>query len=222
MILMKILHRTFFIKGVQYGSAFTIDVDSIQYLVTAKHLLDTSKRQFELLIFRDNMWVSTPVTVVGHGNGEIDISVLRADSELTPPGFDVALSVGDLALGQDIYFLGFPYKMWADGGSLMDGHPLPFAKKGALSSMSLGNPKVLYIDAINNEGFSGGPLFFYPYGKPNELRIAGIVSKFRIEYEVILDEHGDPTKMTVPYNTGFLVAYGISHALQIIRPRSGT
>jgi hypothetical protein len=221
MILLKVLHRTFFIKCVQYGTAFTMDVDGIEYLVTAKHLLDASARKFELEIFHDKKWLRDSVTVVGHGVGEIDISVLRTNSRLTPPGFDVTLSMGDLALGQDVYFLGFPYKMWGDVGSFMGGLPLPFAKKGALSSLSFETPQVLYVDAINNEGFSGGPLFFYPIGKPNELRIAGIVSKFRVEHEAVLDEHGDPTKMTVPYNTGFLVAYGIKHALELVRPRSG-
>lgn len=76
-------------------------------------------------------------------------------------------------------------------------------------------------DAINNEGFSGGPLFFYPLGKPTELRVAGVVSKFRVEHEAALDEHGNATTMTVPYNTGFLVAYGIKHALDLIQETTG-
>lgn len=220
MILTNILYRTFFIKAAQYGTAFTLDVEGVEYLVTAKHLLDASVRQFELQIFHDKKWLRGPATVVGHGKGEIDIAVLRVDSPLTPSGFDVITSMGEIALGQDVFFLGFPYKMWGDVGSFMGGLPCPFAKKGALSSVSFETPQVLYVDAINNEGFSGGPLFFYPMGKPNELRIAGVVSKFRIEQEAVLDEHGVPTKMTVPYNTGFLVAYGIKHALELIPPQT--
>ena len=219
MIQTNILYRTFFIKAAQYGTAFTMNVDDIEYLVTAKHLLNASEREFELQIFHDKKWLRGIATVVGHARGEIDISVLRVDSRLTPPGFNVTPSMGDLALGQDVFFLGFPYKMWGDVGSFMGGLPCPFAKKGTLSSLSFETPQVLYVDAINNEGFSGGPLFFYPMGKPNELRIAGVVSKFRVEQEAVLDEHGDPTKMTVPYNTGFLVAYGIKHAFELIRPQ---
>ena len=103
----------------------------------------------------------------------------------------------------------------------MGGLPCPFAKKGTLSSFSVAKPQVMYVDAINNEGFSGGPLFFYPTGNPRELRIAAVVSKFRVEHETVLDEEGNQTRMTVPYNTGFLVAYSINHVLEIIRPPSG-
>ena len=89
MILTNILYRTFFIKAAQYGTAFTVNVEGVEYLVTAKHLLDTSVRQFELQIFHDKKWLRGPATVVGHGKGEIDIAVLRVDSPLTPSGFDV-------------------------------------------------------------------------------------------------------------------------------------
>jgi len=130
--------------------------------------------------------------------------------------------MAELALGEDMFFLGFPFKMWGDIGAFMGGFPCPFAKKGTLSSLGVGSPQVLYVDAINNEGFSGGPLFFYPMSKPKELRIAGVVSKFRIEHEPVIDEYGDPTKMTVPYNTGFLVAYSINHAIELIRPSTGS
>ena len=43
-----------------------------------------------------------------------------------------------------------------------------------------------------------------------------MVSKFRIEYERVLDLDGEPSGMTVAYNTGFLVAYGPRHILSII------
>lgn len=127
--------------------------------------------------------------------------------------------MGEITLGHEVYFLGFPYKMWGDVGKFMGGLPCPFAKKGMLSSLSLGKPQVLYVDAINNEGFSGGPLFFYPMGRPNELRIAGVVSKFRVEEEPVLAADGSPTGMRVQYNTGFLVAYSINHVLEIIRAK---
>lgn len=216
MILTNILYRTFFIKAAQYGTAFTIDVDGNEYLVTAKHLLNTNVSKFELQLFHEKKWLRGPATVVGHGKGEIDISVLRLETRLTPVGFDVTPSMGELAIGQDMFFLGFPYKMSGESGSIMGGLPFPFAKKGALSLVTFETPQTLYVDAINNEGFSGGPLFFYPLGRPNELRVAGVVSKFRVEYETVLDELGNPTKFTVPYNTGFLVAYGIKHVLEII------
>lgn len=221
MILTNILYRTFFIKAEQYGTAFTIEVDGAEYLVTARHLLNSNESEPVIRIFRENTWLEIKTKLVGHGRGEIDISILQLSTRLTDVEFVVTPSMGEITLGQDVYFLGFPYKMWGDVGSFMDGLPCPFAKKGTLSSISVTKPQVMYVDAINNEGFSGGPLFFYPAGKPNELRIAGVVSKFRVEHEAVLDEEGNPTQMTVPYNTGFLVAYSIHHALEIIRTRPG-
>lgn len=216
MILSNILYRTFFIKAAQYGTAFTIEVNGSEYLVTARHLLDEGASEFELKIFHNTNWVSSPAQVVNHANGEIDISVLRLPTRLTHKEMVVTPSMADLALGQDVFFLGFPYKMWSSVGSLMEGRPCPFAKKGTVSSLGTEIPQVLYIDAINNEGFSGGPLFFYPLGRPNELRIAGIVSKFRVDTEPVVDRDGNSTGLSVSYNTGFLVAYSINHALELI------
>lgn len=216
MVVSNILLRTFFIKADQYGSAFTLDVDGQEYLVTAKHLLNTSLSQFPLRIFLNEKWQELPATVIGHGQGEIDISVLKLANRMTPPEFEVIPTIADLVLGQDAYFLGFPYKMWGNVGLFLGGMPCAFAKKGTISFYGLDNPQIIYVDAINNEGFSGGPLIFYPHGRPTEVRIAGVVSKYRVEYETVIDSNGDGTCMTVPYNTGFLVAYGAKHILSII------
>jgi hypothetical protein len=128
----------------------------------------------------------------------------------------VALGFGEIAIGQDVYFLGFPYKLWTDYGALSAGLPGPFLKKGTLSAVSFEYPKTLHIDAINNEGFSGGPLYFFKDGNPRDVRVAGVVSKYRTEHEPVIDEQGNPTNLKVAYNTGFMVAYDIKHALDII------
>jgi hypothetical protein len=217
MVLSNILYRTFFIKAEQYGTAFTLEVDGSEYLITARHLVDTTKSSFNLRLFLHEKWHDIPVQVVGHGKGEIDISVLKLPFQLTKAGeIQVFPTIANLALGQDIYFLGFPYKMWGNVGAAMGGMPCAFAKKGTVSSLGWCEPQVLYVDAINNEGFSGGPLFFYPLGQPTKVHLAGVVSKFKIEFEPVIDAHGGETGMTISYNTGFLVAYGSKHVLEII------
>jgi S1-C subfamily serine protease len=212
----NLLFRTLFISAIEYGTAFAIEVDGVQYLVTARHLLDTSAKSLELKYYYNDTWQAVSVDVVGHGHGEIDISVLRARAKITAAEYDVVLSMAGTTLGQDVYFLGFPYKMWGEVGPLMGGFPMPFAKKGTISSFQLGALQVLHIDAINNEGFSGGPIFFTPPGRHASPQVIGVVSKFRIEHEHIIDGDGRTTDMYVPYNTGFLVGYGIRHALDII------
>ena len=217
MITSNVYNRVFFIKALEYGTAFAIDYENKQYLITAKHLIDPSN-QTSIRFFFNKKWVEIPVTLLGLGAGEIDIAVFRAQAQLCTPVFDLPASSKDMVIGQDVYFLGFPYKMWTDGGEVMRGRPCPFIKKGTLSSAFVSDDGVprIYIDAINNEGFSGGPIVFHTHGK-YDFRIAGVVSKFKIEYETVIDPAGDHTEMTVAYNTGFLIGYEISNAIEIIK-----
>jgi hypothetical protein len=79
----------------------------------------------------------------------------------------------------------------------------------------LSDPKILWIDAINNEGFSGGPLVFQS-NLPSEFKIAGVVSKYRIAEEAVLDAECKPTGLHVQYHAGFLLAYSIKHVTDLI------
>jgi len=209
--------RTFFIKAADYGTAFTIDVDDEEYLITARHLVDTSLKQFDIQIFINEVWRNIPVVVVGHCKGNVDISVLRPLERLTPNGLPLASSAAGIVFGQDMYFLGFPFKMWGDVGEFLHGRPCPFVKKGTLSFASPEGDQEFFIDAINNEGFSGGPLVFFPPANPTQMQVAAVVSKFKIEYEPVLDDQFQPTSSRIAYNTGFLVAYGIKNAVDLIR-----
>ena len=49
-----------------------------------------------------------------------------------------------------------------------------------------------------------------------DYRVIGVVSKFRIEYESVIDGEDNDTGLRVAYNTGFLVAYSMKHVLDII------
>jgi hypothetical protein len=108
--------------------------------------------------------------------------------------------------------------MHANAGELMYGRPMPFVKKGTLSAGWDPDDSVkrLYVDAINNEGFSGGPLVFKEHTS-GKLKVAAVVSKYKTEPEPVLDKDGEETGMTVEYNTGFLIAYSIKHALDLIK-----
>ncbi|MFT3665023.1 S1 family peptidase [Piscinibacter sp.] len=218
----NIAYRTFFVRLAQYGTAFTLDIDGAEYLITAAHLLPApNDREVPIQIYFNKQWLSGTATVVGRGRGELDIAVLRVATRLTPTGFPVTASMGSVFVGQDVFFVGYPYKMSVDYGEPFAGLPGPFLKKGALSAVTLTEPKVLYVDALNNEGFSGGPLYFFRNNNPQEPYIAGVVSKYRVEPESVLDAEGAATGMTVHYNTGFLVAYDIKHALEFVQRRGG-
>ena len=213
MLTLNVYDRVFFVKSSAYGTAFSIDVDGRQYLVSAKHIVNPDG---EFKIYYDNKWKQLPVTLVGTGVGEIDVSVLAPKYRLSS-NIKLNPAIGDFILGQDAYFVGFPYKMWSEGGDIMQGRPLPFVKKGAISAGMdpTDSIKRIYIDAINNEGFSGGPLVV---AKPNTIdyRVIGVVSKFRIEHEPVIDNEDKDTGLKVAYNTGFMIAYSMKHVLDII------
>lgn len=216
MITANVYNRVFFIKAADYGTAFAIDHDGKQYLVTAKHLVNTEKQE-AIKFFFNRKWIDLTVKLIGLGSGETDLAVFCTNALLCTKDLALEPSSEGIAISQDVFFVGYPYKMWTDAGSALKGRPCPFVKKGILSSSFVGDDGVprLYIDALNNPGFSGGPIVFQPPGR-TEFKIAGIVSKFKIEFEKVIDPNGDHTEMTVAYNTGFLVGYDISKAIEII------
>jgi Trypsin-like peptidase domain len=213
----NIFYRTFFIHAAQYGTAFTLDVDGSEFLITAAHLLESASERQVIQIMRNGQWSRIECELKGAGRGELDVAVLRLPTRLTDPEFTVEPTFGNCHVGQDMFFLGFPYKMSVDYGPIAGGQPGAFLKKGSLSAVHPGPPRALYIDALNNEGFSGGPLYFFPNGDIRSPCIAGIVAKYKTEHESVLDASGQTTEMKVAYNTGFLVAYDIAHALELAR-----
>ena len=213
----NIFYRTFFVRAAQYGTAFTLDIDGAEFLITARHLLGQLAGMHSLQVLRSGQWHKLDCEIVAVGRGELDVAVLRAPTRLTDPDFAVDPKFGDCYVGQDMFFVGFPYKMSVDYGPNADGQPGVFLKKGTLSAVEAGPPKALYVDALNNEGFSGGPLYYFRNGNVNDPCIAGVVSKFKVEHEFVINAEGETTEMKVPYNTGFLVAYDIAHALELAR-----
>ena len=78
-------------------------------------------------------------------------------------------------LSQDVYFLGFPYDLTNDGGTINRNFPIPLIKKGILSAIQVGEVKTLLLDGHNNPGFSGGPVVCQIVnGRSDELTAIGI------------------------------------------------
>jgi hypothetical protein len=72
------------------------------------------------------------------------------------------------------------------------------------------------LDGINNPGFSGGPVTL---GTGTNLRIVAVVSGYHTEPTDVI--RGDPraakgAKDTVNVNSGFIIAYDISCAVDLI------
>ncbi|QBB71090.1 serine protease [Pseudolysobacter antarcticus] len=222
MITSNVLCRMLFIRAEQngdpqYGTAFTIDIDGKRYLVTAKHLLGDPIQVDNLEYMHDERWLSLPVRLVGTTRGETDIAVLAADIPLSD-SLPLEPTLKGIIYSQDVYFVGYPYKMFMKADALA-GRPAPFVKKGILSSAVDITSGMFFVDALNNEGFSGGPVVFLPLEEPEprQLRVGGVVSKFKVESEHVLDQQLERNGMSVTYNTGFMVAYDIAYAVRLIR-----
>ena len=134
------------------GTCFTIDVDERRYLVTAKHVIGGTEPEV-VELKHDGKWKPVPVKLVGHASKEADISVLAPAYTFGGRG---QLEIGEIHVGEDLYFLGYPFGLSTDGSKINYGLPLPLVKKAILSGM--GENGLMYLDGHNNPGFSGGPV----------------------------------------------------------------
>lgn len=162
MITNNVIQRTFHIQvGNSTGTCFTIDVDTKQYLITAKHIVRDCTGIFLLKILHEQQWKEIQVSLVGHCPNDIDISILSAQFQLSPT-FPLEPTSQGLVYGQDVYFLGFPYGMGEEVGNINRNFPLPFVKKAIVSCLQTkeNGGKIVYLDGHNNPGFSGGPVVF--------------------------------------------------------------
>ena len=109
MITSNIIHRTFHIQwNGDTGMGFTIDHGSKQYLVTARHVVEGIESGRSIKIFHNKEWKDLVVNVVGIGKGDLDVAVLACSVRLSPSHLLVASSE-DIAYGQTVSFLGYPF-----------------------------------------------------------------------------------------------------------------
>lgn len=209
MITTNVYHRVFHIKySGKTGTAFTIDVDNRQYLVTARHVVEGLSSPGMIEIFYNNNWHSIQVQPIWCDDPSIDIAVLSPPHQLSPT-LILEPTCHGIINGQDVYFLGFPYGQFTNHNYLLNNFPFPFVKKAILSALTGGsqNANILFLDGHNNPGFSGGPIVFSQPGVNNyDYKVAGVISGYNaVEQPVFAG--GQPTEMTWMYNTGIIIGY---------------
>ena len=220
--------------GNMTGTAFTIDVNSKQYLVTARHVVEGIRSTDNIKILHERQWKSVSVDVVGLGEDEADVAVLKASLQLSPT-YPLAATQEGLIYGQQVYFVGFPFG-WDGGAEYINrGFSMPFVRTGIVSAILPGtgskNTGSIYIDAFGNKGFSGGPVVFRPAangrGETGDFCVAGIIVRYPSPpshlLRPIIDRERNPIVgsdgMPIGYfeeNPSFVVAVGIGHALGLI------
>ncbi len=214
MITSNVFQRVFFVRGDAYGTAFTVEVDQRQYLISASHLFPADLA--EIQIYLEGGWQAIAATVIGRSRNSGDIIVFALERLLNVPE-PIAITSSDMIVSQEVYLLGFPHKGGLSAGELFPGRPLPFVKRGLLSGWELdADNKIVTacIDTYSNVGLSGGPVVFVT--QAGERRIGGVISKYKLEEEPVLDDQGRPNGMTVMQNSGIALASNIRLAIELI------
>lgn len=211
---MEILNRVLKIKtsnGV--GTAFTLIRNNRQYLITAKHVVEGIASGALIEIYMNSGPKPCTVDVVGISNSKGDVAVLSPRILITP-NQEVICGAEGIVLGQDLYFLGFPFEenSHIKGLSII---PLPFIKKAILSAaQNIDSQEIFWLDGINNPGFSGGPVVFREL-ESGCLKIAAIISGYRTN-PLPLTVNGVATPYSVAENTGLILSYSIDMAFRLI------
>lgn len=215
MLPVEIVDRTFKIEyGGGLGTAFALDIDNKQYLVTAKHCVKDIAGKSEIKLFRDGKWNPLAVELVGHS--DVDISVLAPSTQLARKEAIVDTAVGGFLAGQDAFFAGFPLGL--EGANVESEFPAPLIKKAIISGKASGSDDstVFYLDGHNNPGFSGGPVYLRLPGR-KEYVITMVISGYTSNLSAVVDKDGRPTLLNVWENSGIIQAFSIKHALEQIR-----
>lgn len=206
------LTRTFKIRltgsnGV--GTGFGLGDGGRQYLVTAAHVLTGFSGVLE--VERYNTWVPHAGRLVGI-SGQGDVGVLALDTPLVYP--TPVVPDTHAKVSERLFFLGFPFAQ-GTGDRVNEGNQIPYVKAGIVSALmndgGVGSGG-FYLDALNNPGFSGGPVI--SGGSPP--RILGIVSAGMLNPSPTFDPSGKAAGYTNE-SSGLVFCYGIELALDLIR-----
>lgn len=210
--------------GQEFGTAFTIDVDSQQYLVTVDHLVPTGCAECSLDIWLDNAWISLTGRAIRPRSRDVAAVAISLTERLSPESTAWS-TVDELDLAQQVYFIGFPFGLRTAENTGAQISEIPFVKAGILSAIDSRNPRavILYVDGHNNPGFSGGPVVFFPQGEAMP-RIAGVLIGYRwdalpvVKREELRDPGAESYKgLYTRGNSGIVVAFSIEHLVEAIR-----
>lgn len=209
MVSTNILKRTFQVR-VSDGTAtaFTLDVGGRQYLVTARHVVECLTPHSTLDIYWNDTWTPNKIGDVWLSESGADLAVIDLLFPLSPSLPITADPMAVYTLSQQAYFLGFPFGLRTEVGDVNNGYPIPFVKAGIISSFAKhpSDSSVIFLDAINNFGFSGGPVV--TVDSQHRVTAIGVVSGYRHSDDPILVQ-GKPSGLTYRSNTGLVVAYNL-------------
>ena len=167
----------------QEGTCFTVNIEDVEYLVTATHLVENFNKRSYIEILSEEGWQKIDVDYIGHGvprdrnMDPPDISVFKGDLYFSPgTSHKISIDAAGLVYSQEVRFLGFPgavdvtesyNKMWDKNR----GFPLPVCKSAIVSWMN----GYILIDTVGGGGFSGSPVLANINGK---IKVIAVISGY--------------------------------------------
>jgi S1-C subfamily serine protease len=195
------------------GTMFALDCEGRQYFVTAKHLVDDVQGQIGIEVRHNDNWKILDLALVGH-SPDSDVSVFAAGFKFVHEALIAEPTTANLYFGQDAFFLGFPFGWHGKAPEMTNGYPLPFIKRATVSMFDLANQNCLFLDGLNNPGFSGGPVAYKVIGTENYC-IAGVVSGYHSTRE-FLTVGDDETDYEYWANSGLIYVVPIQSVIAVI------
>jgi len=226
----NVLYRVLLLKtATGTGSAFTIEVDGKQYLITARHNLTGFGAEGDIDLWTDGRWNRFRARAIYPSSETVDIAALNVGKSLTIT-YPLDPTSGGLTLGQQVYFLGYPFGLGTAGAAPVPPGfgEIPFLKSGIVSAIDTRDREanILYLDGQNNPGFSGGPIVFW-HRESRRFRVAGVVRGYRNEALPVLKKQDLDKPEARPYqdlytraNSGIVIGYDIRHIVEAIRAAS--
>jgi len=213
------------------GTAFIVDYESKQYIVTANHMVATAGDTASVDIFgaSDSAWHPFDFKILHGKTPCVDVAIL-IPSETTITTADPIPYDYNYAMGQEAYFLGFPFGLFTtfNGKNVA----VPLIKHGYISATvpcsaiypegSKDNNLIL-LDGINNHGFSGGPVVapdVFNGTSSNGIRplkLVGVISGYKNE-SMPVDVNGQSApNVSGEANSGIIIVIPISRAIDLIK-----
>lgn len=221
----EVIQKIFAISPDQnnYGSCISYPVNGHHWLITAAHVLGKCEHAKPSTIFfwMEGKWRPAQAIPYFHAErpyqeGDIDLAIVKTEM---PSKTDVKtmpeLTTAGMALGQESFFLGFPYFGHINYKSekLNSGFPFPLVKKATISGVDF-ERNLIYLDAHNNPGFSGGPLIFLDRSTKKK-KIGGVISSY-ISQSGEIKELTSENKGYYEENSGIGLATNIRGILEIM------
>ena len=221
-----VMTRVFQIRvGEGTGTAFVIEHENQEYVVTANHVVGALGDKGKIELMNNAHWFPFEVRIAHSRRKCVDIAVMQTLSKQQLTNTKPLLTASSFFMGQEVFFLGFPYGLSMHASTL--NLTIPLIKHGYISADmpcsafdrdAASDDNLLLLDGFNNPGFSGGPVIIHDLSAPDRaLKVIGVISGFR-GFKTPVTVDGKPVAgATVETNTGIIDVIPMRYAAELIK-----